>query len=82
MCARSRGSPHAYAQTGAGVRHRPPPAQTAGLNKIQVGDYLGEREDFSLKVMHAYVDALDFDGLEFDESIRQAHLRCAGADAC
>lgn len=35
-----------------------------------VGDYLGEREDLSLKVMHAYVDSFDFQGMEFDEAIR------------
>jgi hypothetical protein len=34
------------------------------------GDYLGEREDFALKVMHAYVDGLDFSSLEFDTAIR------------
>jgi hypothetical protein len=27
-------------------------------------------EDFNLKVMHAYVDALDFSALEFDTAIR------------
>ncbi|KAJ6940252.1 brefeldin A-inhibited guanine nucleotide-exchange protein 2-like [Populus alba x Populus x berolinensis] len=43
---------------------------TSGLNKTLIGDYLGEREDFSLKVMHAYVDSFDFCGLEFDEAIR------------
>ncbi|KAJ7007530.1 brefeldin A-inhibited guanine nucleotide-exchange protein 2 [Populus alba] len=43
---------------------------TSGLNKTLIGDYLGEREDFSLKVMHAYVDSFDFHGLEFDEAIR------------
>eukprot|EP00258_Populus_trichocarpa_P001905 XP_002301298.3 brefeldin A-inhibited guanine nucleotide-exchange protein 2 isoform X1 [Populus trichocarpa] len=42
----------------------------SGLNKTLIGDYLGEREDFSLKVMHAYVDSFDFRGLEFDEAIR------------
>ena len=45
-----------------------------GLNKTLVGDYLGEREDLSLKVMHAYVDSFDFQGMEFDEAIR-AFLR-------
>ncbi|URD82220.1 Guanine nucleotide-exchange protein [Musa troglodytarum] len=35
-----------------------------------IGDYLGEREDLSLKVMHAYVDSFDFQGMEFDEAIR------------
>ncbi|WIA22572.1 hypothetical protein OEZ86_009559 [Tetradesmus obliquus] len=45
-------------------------AKTEGLNKTLIGDYLGEREDFALKVMHAYVDGLDFSGLEFDTAIR------------
>ncbi|KAL6648463.1 hypothetical protein ACP70R_012687 [Stipagrostis hirtigluma subsp. patula] len=42
----------------------------SGLNKTMIGDYLGEREDLSLKVMHAYVDSFDFQGMEFDEAIR------------
>lgn len=42
----------------------------SGLDKTLIGDYLGEREDLSLKVMHAYVDSFDFQGLEFDEAIR------------
>lgn len=40
------------------------------LNKTMIGDYLGEREELSLKVMHAYVDSFDFQGMEFDEAIR------------
>ncbi|XVF33483.1 hypothetical protein REPUB_Repub17cG0172300 [Reevesia pubescens] len=42
----------------------------SGLNKTLIGDYLGEREDLSLKVMHAYVDSFDFQRMEFDEAIR------------
>ncbi|KAM0048372.1 putative Sec7 domain, mon2, dimerization and cyclophilin-binding domain, Sec7 domain superfamily [Helianthus debilis subsp. tardiflorus] len=42
----------------------------SGLNKTLIGDYLGEREDLSLKVMHAYIDSFDFRGMEFDEAIR------------
>ncbi|XVF22695.1 hypothetical protein REPUB_Repub12eG0193100 [Reevesia pubescens] len=42
----------------------------SGLNKTLIGDYLGEREDLSLKVMHAYIDSFDFQGMEFDEAIR------------
>ncbi|KAG7635153.1 Sec7 C-terminal [Arabidopsis suecica] len=42
----------------------------SGLNKTLIGDYLGEREDLALKVMHAYVDSFDFRGMEFDEAIR------------
>jgi hypothetical protein len=45
-------------------------AKTEGLDKTLIGDYLGEREDFNLKVMHAFVDALDFSALEFDTAIR------------
>ena len=43
---------------------------TMALDKTVIGDYLGERDDFSLSVMHAYVDDLDFAGLEFDTAIR------------
>ncbi|KAG2453172.1 hypothetical protein HYH02_002496 [Chlamydomonas schloesseri] len=45
-------------------------SRTEGLDKITIGDYLGEREENSLKVMHAYVDAMDFTSLEFDTAIR------------
>lgn len=44
--------------------------KTAGLNKTMIGEYLGEREEFCIKVMHAYVDALDFRGKQFDVAIR------------
>ncbi|KAE8693794.1 Brefeldin A-inhibited guanine nucleotide-exchange protein 4 [Hibiscus syriacus] len=44
--------------------------KASGLNKTLIGDYLGEREDLSLKVMHAYVDSFDFQGMEFDDAIR------------
>ncbi|KAL4543975.1 hypothetical protein Ndes2437B_g01778 [Nannochloris sp. 'desiccata'] len=46
-------------------------AGTRGLDKTLIGDYIGEREDFNLKVMHAFVDALDFTELEFDSAIRK-----------
>ena len=36
-----------------------------------VSDYLGEREDESLKVMREYVDAMDFSGFGLDEAIRK-----------
>ena len=41
------------------------------LDKTVVGDYLGEREDESLKVMRAYVDSMDFSGFGLDEAIRK-----------
>lgn len=43
---------------------------TGGLNKEVIGDYLGDREEFPLKVMHAYVDSFAFDGMDFGEAIR------------
>lgn len=51
-------------------------AKTAGLNKTMIGEYLGEREEFCIKVMHAYVDALDFVGKPFDVAIRCATYPC------
>jgi brefeldin A-inhibited guanine nucleotide-exchange protein len=41
-----------------------------GLNPTMIGDYLGDREDFPIKVMHAYVDAFDFEKMDFGEAIR------------
>ncbi|KAI0494704.1 hypothetical protein KFK09_024847 [Dendrobium nobile] len=43
---------------------------TPGLNKAFIGDYLGEREGLPLKVMHAFVDSFEFQGMDFDEAIR------------
>ena len=47
-------------------------AKSAGLNKTMIGEYLGEREDTCIRVMHAFIDALEFAGMEFDTSIRCA----------
>ncbi|PSC72251.1 brefeldin A-inhibited guanine nucleotide-exchange 2-like [Micractinium conductrix] len=46
-------------------------ARTQGLSKTLIGDYLGERDDFNLKVMHSYVDALEFTTMDFDDAIRK-----------
>ncbi|KAJ8767025.1 hypothetical protein K2173_012536 [Erythroxylum novogranatense] len=43
---------------------------TIGLNETMIGDYLGERDEFCLKVMHAYVDSFNFKGRDFGEAIR------------
>lgn len=43
---------------------------TPDLDKTTVGDYLGERDEVCLTVMHAYVDAMDFEGMKLDEAIR------------
>lgn len=42
----------------------------SGLNETMIGDYMGEREEFSLKVMHAYVDSFKFNGMDLGEAIR------------
>lgn len=42
----------------------------SGLNETVIGDYLGERDEFPLKVMHAYVDSFNFKEMDFGESIR------------
>jgi brefeldin A-inhibited guanine nucleotide-exchange protein len=42
----------------------------SGLDKTLIGDYLGEREELPLKVMHAFVDSFNFQGMEFDEAVR------------
>ena len=44
---------------------------TPDLDKSVIGDYLGEREEPNLTVMHAYVDAMDFSGQTLDEAIRK-----------
>ncbi|VFQ91596.1 unnamed protein product [Cuscuta campestris] len=43
---------------------------TSGLNATMIGDYLGERDEFALKVMHAYVDSFNFEQMNFGEAIR------------
>ncbi|XP_074263199.1 brefeldin A-inhibited guanine nucleotide-exchange protein 2-like [Silene latifolia] len=43
---------------------------SSNLNKTMIGDYLGEREEMALKVMHAYIDSFEFQGMELDEAIR------------
>lgn len=40
------------------------------LNPAMIGDYLGERDDFPLKVMHAYVDSFEFEKMDFGEALR------------
>ncbi|CAA0823220.1 Brefeldin A-inhibited guanine nucleotide-exchange protein 1 [Striga hermonthica] len=42
----------------------------SGLNENMIGDYFGEREEFPMKVMHAYVDSFNFEKMSFAEAIR------------
>uniref|UniRef100_A0A8C5BXJ6 Cytohesin-2 n=1 Tax=Gadus morhua TaxID=8049 RepID=A0A8C5BXJ6_GADMO len=42
-----------------------------GLNKTAIGDYLGERDDFNLKVLQAFVDLHEFTDLNLVQALRQ-----------
>ncbi|KAN0023237.1 hypothetical protein ACTFIU_011404 [Dictyostelium citrinum] len=41
------------------------------LSKQAIGEYIGEGDDFNLQVLHAFVDELDFSGLDFDVALRK-----------
>ncbi|KAG0581756.1 hypothetical protein KC19_3G006400 [Ceratodon purpureus] len=43
---------------------------TPGLDKVKIGDYLGQHGEFQLAVMHAYVDSMNFVGMKFDKALR------------
>ncbi|CAD7702431.1 unnamed protein product [Ostreobium quekettii] len=44
--------------------------KTEGLDKTMIGEYLGNRDEACVKVMHAYVDSLDFSSSELDQALR------------
>ncbi|KAK4487864.1 hypothetical protein RD792_003601 [Penstemon davidsonii] len=44
---------------------------TPNLDKVMLGDYLGQHEEFPLAVMHAYVDSMNFSGMKFADAIRE-----------
>ena len=43
---------------------------TFEIDKIQLGEFLGEREDSSIEIMHCFVDLMDFSGMDFTKAIR------------
>jgi len=45
-------------------------ATTPDLDKTQIGELLGSPDEADLRVMHAYVDAMEFPSMELDEAIR------------
>ncbi|KAL0302962.1 UNVERIFIED_CONTAM: Brefeldin A-inhibited guanine nucleotide-exchange protein 5 [Sesamum radiatum] len=45
--------------------------RTPNLDKAMIGDYLGQNEEFSIAVMHAYVESLNFSGMKFDMAFRE-----------
>ncbi|PWZ00412.1 putative SEC7-component of non-clathrin vesicle coat [Testicularia cyperi] len=42
-----------------------------GLNKAQIGEYLGEGTPESNAIMHAFVDLMNFEGLGFTDALRR-----------
>ncbi|TRY94369.1 hypothetical protein DNTS_006262 [Danionella cerebrum] len=42
-----------------------------GLNKTAIGDYLGERDDLNIQVLHAFVELHEFTDLNLVQALRQ-----------
>ncbi|KAF3853799.1 hypothetical protein F7725_014487 [Dissostichus mawsoni] len=42
-----------------------------GLNKTAIGDYLGERDDFNIEVLHAFLELHEFSDLNLVQALRQ-----------
>jgi hypothetical protein len=45
-------------------------ASTLGLAKAAIGEYLGGDDAYDVRVMHAFVDQLNFTGLAFVDALR------------
>ncbi|KAI9317717.1 hypothetical protein BX666DRAFT_1856976 [Dichotomocladium elegans] len=43
---------------------------TEGLDKTQIGDFLGEGDADNISIMHAFVDELDFSNMKFVDALR------------
>jgi cytohesin len=41
-----------------------------GLNKSAVGDYLGEKKDFNIEVLHKFIECHDFNDLILVQALR------------
>ncbi|KAJ1824489.1 guanine nucleotide exchange protein for ADP-robosylation factor [Coemansia sp. RSA 2675] len=41
-----------------------------GIDKLQLGEYLGEGDAYNVAVMHAFVDNMEFGDMEFVEALR------------
>ncbi|CAG00220.1 unnamed protein product, partial [Tetraodon nigroviridis] len=42
-----------------------------GLNKTAIGDYLGERDEFNIQILHAFVELHEFTDLNLVQALRQ-----------
>ncbi|KAG7256923.1 hypothetical protein CRUP_027382, partial [Coryphaenoides rupestris] len=47
------------------------PKKGEGLNKTAIGDYLGERDDFNIGVLHDFVELHEFTDLNLVQALRQ-----------
>jgi len=45
--------------------------ETPGLDKSIVGSVLGDEKEENIKILHAFVDSLDFTGLSFTTALRR-----------
>ncbi|OCT70956.1 hypothetical protein XELAEV_18037870mg [Xenopus laevis] len=45
-----------------------------GLNKTAIGDYLGERDDFNISVLHSFVDLHEFTDLNLVQALRNPKM--------
>ncbi|KAI8899412.1 hypothetical protein BC833DRAFT_647915 [Globomyces pollinis-pini] len=43
---------------------------TSELSKSAIGEYIGENEPFNLKVMHTFIDSMNFAGFDFVAALR------------
>uniref|UniRef100_A0A8C8DQI3 Cytohesin 1a n=1 Tax=Oryzias sinensis TaxID=183150 RepID=A0A8C8DQI3_9TELE len=54
-----------------------------GLNKTAIGDYLGERDDFNIQVLHAFVELHEFTDLNLVQALSSANFHLYfKADQC
>ena len=44
--------------------------KTQELNKASIGDYIGEGDEFNIKIMHAFIDLMNFSGFNFVSALR------------
>eukprot|EP01113_Clastostelium_recurvatum_P040797 TRINITY_DN638_c0_g1_i7.p1 TRINITY_DN638_c0_g1~~TRINITY_DN638_c0_g1_i7.p1 ORF type:complete len:1001 (+),score=251.77 TRINITY_DN638_c0_g1_i7:178-3180(+) len=58
----AKDSPHDYARFLE---------QTEDLSKKKIGEYLGEGDEWNVRVLHSFVDLMQFGGLDFDTALRK-----------
>ncbi|KAJ2159606.1 guanine nucleotide exchange protein for ADP-robosylation factor [Coemansia sp. RSA 552] len=46
-------------------------AQRDAIDKVQLGEYLGEGDAYNIAVMHTFIDQMEFTGMDFVPALRQ-----------